>query len=84
MTNTPHAYASWRPYAVLILLFLFQTLNFFDKLVFGLSAVPMMKELAISPSSSASSAAAFSCCSRFPALSSVCSSSVASRSSGSW
>jgi predicted MFS family arabinose efflux permease len=31
------------------MLFLFQTLNFFDKLVFGLSAVPMMKELQISP-----------------------------------
>ena len=39
----------WRPFAVLALLFLFQTLNFFDKLVFGLSAVPMMKELGISP-----------------------------------
>jgi len=39
----------WRPFAVLILLFLFQTLNFFDKLVFGLSAVPMMKELQITP-----------------------------------
>jgi MFS family permease len=31
------------------MLFLFQTLNFFDKLVFGLSAVPMMKELGLSP-----------------------------------
>ena len=31
------------------MLFLFQTLNFFDKLVFGLSAVPMMKELSLSP-----------------------------------
>lgn len=39
----------WRPLGVLILLFLFQTLNFFDKLVFGLSAVPMMKELQITP-----------------------------------
>ncbi|CCE05561.1 putative Permease of the major facilitator superfamily [Bradyrhizobium sp. STM 3843] len=38
-----------RAIAVLIMLFLFQTLNFFDKLVFGLSAVPMMKELALSP-----------------------------------
>lgn len=38
-----------RPYMVLLMLFLFQTLNFFDKLVFGLSAVPMMKELGISP-----------------------------------
>jgi len=34
---------------VLGLLFLFQTLNFFDKLVFGLSAVPMMHELGLSP-----------------------------------
>ena len=41
--------SAWRPFAVLILLFLFQTLNFFDKLVFGLSAVPMMKELQITP-----------------------------------
>ncbi|TRL34886.1 MFS transporter [Rhizobium straminoryzae] len=53
MTTIPHTQISqtqtWRPYAVLLLLFLFQTLNFFDKLVFGLSAVPMMKELAISP-----------------------------------
>nr|WP_246755521.1 MULTISPECIES: MFS transporter [Bradyrhizobium] len=31
------------------MLFLFQTINFFDKLVFGLSAVPMMKELSLSP-----------------------------------
>jgi MFS family permease len=38
-----------RAYAVVIMLFLFQTLNFFDKLVFGLSAVPMMKELSLSP-----------------------------------
>ncbi|WP_315763491.1 MFS transporter [Bradyrhizobium sp. SZCCHNS2005] len=38
-----------RAIAVLVMLFLFQTLNFFDKLVFGLSAVPMMKELALSP-----------------------------------
>lgn len=38
-----------RAIAVLIMLFLFQTLNFFDKLVFGLSAVPMMKELGLSP-----------------------------------
>jgi len=38
-----------RAFAVVIMLFLFQTLNFFDKLVFGLSAVPMMKELALSP-----------------------------------
>lgn len=41
--------SSIRPYLVLLMLFLFQTLNFFDKLVFGLSAVPMMKELAITP-----------------------------------
>ena len=38
-----------RTYSVLILLFVFQTLNFFDKLVFGLSAVPMMKELSLTP-----------------------------------
>ncbi|MBR1219493.1 MFS transporter [Bradyrhizobium sp. U87765 SZCCT0131] len=38
-----------RAFAVLIMLFLFQTLNFFDKLVFGLSAVPMMKELGLTP-----------------------------------
>ena len=38
-----------RAIAVLVMLFLFQTLNFFDKLVFGLSAVPMMKELGLSP-----------------------------------
>lgn len=50
MTELAQRAAShWRPFAVLILLFLFQTLNFFDKLVFGLSAVPMMKELQITP-----------------------------------
>lgn len=50
MTHPPARSGShWRPFAILILLFLFQTLNFFDKLVFGLSAVPMMKELQISP-----------------------------------
>src|SRR5579864_9725511 len=41
--------SSLRAFAVLIMLFLFQTLNFFDKLVFGLSAVPMMRELSLSP-----------------------------------
>ena len=41
--------SSSRAYAVLFMLFLFQTLNFFDKLVFGLSAVPMMKELSLTP-----------------------------------
>ena len=34
---------------VLLLLFLFQTLNFFDKLVFGLSAVSIMRELHVAP-----------------------------------
>lgn len=38
-----------RTYAVLAMLFLFQTLNFFDKLVFGLSAVPMMRDLSLTP-----------------------------------
>lgn len=47
LTTEPTAPA--RAYAVLIMLFLFQTINFFDKLVFGLSAVPMMKELSLSP-----------------------------------
>ncbi|KJF69952.1 MFS transporter [Agrobacterium arsenijevicii] len=49
MIDTQASATRWRPYAVLLLLFLFQTLNFFDKLVFGLSAVPMMTELGISP-----------------------------------
>jgi predicted MFS family arabinose efflux permease len=47
--TTTEPTASGRAFAVLIMLFLFQTLNFFDKLVFGLSAVPMMKELSLSP-----------------------------------
>ncbi len=34
---------------ILLMLFLFQTLNFFDKLVFGLSAVSIMKELHVAP-----------------------------------
>jgi MFS family permease len=38
-----------RAYAVLLMLFIFQTLNFFDKLVFGLSAVHIMKEFSLSP-----------------------------------
>jgi MFS family permease len=38
-----------RGHVIVFMLFLFQTLNFFDKLVFGLSAVPIMKELNISP-----------------------------------
>ena len=38
-----------RAFAVLIMLFLFQTLNFFDKLVFGLSAVQIMQEMALTP-----------------------------------
>src|SRR5579864_8627325 len=46
--GTTEAPARGRAFAVLIMLFLFQTLNFFDKLVFGLSAVPMMRELSLS------------------------------------
>ena len=41
--------AAQNAYIILGMLFLFQTLNFFDKLVFGLSAVPMMRDLAITP-----------------------------------
>ncbi len=48
-SETTGGSVSGRAIAVLIMLFLFQTLNFFDKLVFGLSAVPMMKELGLSP-----------------------------------
>ncbi|WP_316192928.1 MFS transporter [Bradyrhizobium sp. SZCCHNRI1029] len=48
-SDTARPNAGGRAIAVLIMLFLFQTLNFFDKLVFGLSAVPMMKELGLSP-----------------------------------
>ncbi|UFZ04459.1 MFS transporter [Bradyrhizobium ontarionense] len=47
--DTARSPVGGRAIAVLIMLFLFQTLNFFDKLVFGLSAVPMMKELGLSP-----------------------------------
>jgi predicted MFS family arabinose efflux permease len=47
--TTAEPTAGSRAFAVVIMLFLFQTLNFFDKLVFGLSAVPMMKELSLSP-----------------------------------
>ncbi len=36
-------------YGVLAMLFIFQTLNFFDKLAFGVSAVPMMREFGLSP-----------------------------------
>ena len=43
------ATADRKAYGILGMLFLFQTLNFFDKLVFGLSAVPMMRELQITP-----------------------------------
>lgn len=47
----PNTASAIRPSAVLIMLFLFQTLNFFDKIVFGLSAVPMMHEYHLAPSS---------------------------------
>ena len=40
---------SKRASLVILMLFLFQTLNFFDKLVFGLSAVSIMRELHVSP-----------------------------------
>ena len=49
MSTTIAAAPGRRAYTVLVMLFLFQTLNFFDKLVFGLSAVPLMKELNITP-----------------------------------
>ncbi|WP_315738858.1 MFS transporter [Bradyrhizobium sp. SZCCHNR1093] len=48
-SDTARPSVGGRAIAVLVMLFLFQTLNFFDKLVFGLSAVPMMKELGLSP-----------------------------------
>jgi MFS family permease len=38
-----------RAYAVVLLLFVFQTLNFFDKLAFGVSGVPLMQEFGITP-----------------------------------
>lgn len=38
-----------RAYTIVMLLFVFQTLNFFDKLAFGVSGVPMMQEFAITP-----------------------------------
>jgi len=49
MTGSPPMASASRTYSVLILLFIFQTLNFFDKLVFGLSAVPIMKEMSLAP-----------------------------------
>ncbi|MEW6435618.1 MAG: MFS transporter [Pseudomonadota bacterium] len=39
-----------RAFAILALLFVFQTLNFFDKLAFGVSGVPMMREFGLTPS----------------------------------
>lgn len=38
-----------RGWMVVGMLFVFQTLNFFDKLAFGVSAVPMMHEFGLSP-----------------------------------
>lgn len=40
---------SGRAYVLLGMLFIFQTLNFFDKLAFGVSAVPMMHEFGLNP-----------------------------------
>jgi MFS transporter, ACS family, D-galactonate transporter len=39
----------WRPWAITILLALFLYINFADKAVIGLAAVPMMRDLALSP-----------------------------------
>jgi hypothetical protein len=38
-----------RAWAVVAMLFLFGVINFFDKLVLGLAAVPIMTELNLSP-----------------------------------
>lgn len=38
-----------RAYAIVLALFVFQTLNFFDKLAFGVSGVPMMHEFGLTP-----------------------------------
>ncbi|WP_174503218.1 MFS transporter [Acidiphilium sp. C61] len=38
-----------RAYMIVALLFVFQTLNFFDKLAFGVSGVPMMHEFSLTP-----------------------------------
>jgi MFS family permease len=47
--QTAPASAGGRAYAILFLLFIFQTLNFFDKLAFGVSGVPMMHEFGFTP-----------------------------------
>src|SRR5579863_6176077 len=38
-----------KAWTVVILLFFYSVINFFDKLVLGLAAVPIMKELQLSP-----------------------------------
>ena len=38
-----------RAYAILALLFAFQTINFFDKLAFGISGVSIMQEFSFTP-----------------------------------
>jgi MFS transporter, ACS family, D-galactonate transporter len=41
--------ASWRPWVITLLLALFMYINFADKAVIGLAAVPMMRDMALSP-----------------------------------
>ena len=51
---------------VVAMLFLFMVINFADKAVIGLAAVPIMHDLGLRLSSSGSSAGVSSCCSPFP------------------
>jgi predicted MFS family arabinose efflux permease len=48
-TTIPATHLPARAYLLVFMLFLFQTLNFFDKLAFGVSAVSIMHQLGLSP-----------------------------------
>jgi MFS transporter, ACS family, D-galactonate transporter len=49
MTPGPAPAGQFRPWAITLLLALFMYINFADKAVIGLAAVPMMRDLALSP-----------------------------------
>lgn len=52
LTVAPDPYPNWapkEPWLIVVLLFLFMAINFADKAVIGIAAVPMMRDLGLTP-----------------------------------
>ena len=74
-TKTDQMRSPKEAWLIIALLFLFMVINFADKAVIGIAAVPIMQELKLSPSQFGLIGSSFFCCFRcrrsLPALSSI-------------